>query len=223
MEKKPKVKKIIFGISGLVLIVGFLLASSYYKKQRAEKFGFMAKENASTFVRDHSPTLGKDDAKVYLVEFTDPACETCAAFSGFIKQGMAAHPGKIKLVIRYAPFHEGSSNIVRVLEAAKKQGKYWETLDLLYKTQGQWTEHHHVKIDQLWSLLPQAGLDVEQIKKDMNDPEIAKVIQQDLADAQTLNVRKTPGFFVNGKPLETFGYQELSRLIQNEIHEQYPE
>lgn len=214
-------KKMVFGISCLALIIGFLLASSYYKKQRAEKLGFLAEENASTFVRDHSPTLGSADAKVYLVKFTDPACETCAAFSTFVKQAMAAYPGKIKLVIRYAPFHGGSVDVVRILEAAKRQGRFWETLDVLYKYQGRWTQHHQVKLQQIWQFLPQAGLDVERIKKDMNDPEITRIIEQDLADAKTLNVNKTPGFFVNGKGLQTFGYQQLAQLIQEEIREKY--
>ena len=92
----------------------------------------------------------------------------------------------------------------------------------MYKTQGYWTQHHHVRLQEIWQFLPKVGLDVEQVKKDMNDPEITRIIEQDLADAQTLNVRKTPEFFVNGKPLETFGYQQLSQLIQNEILEKYP-
>ena len=215
-------KKTIFVISVIVLIAGFLLASSYYKSQRTEKLGFMAKENASIFVREHSPTLGSDDARVYLVEFTDPACETCAAFSNFIKQGMAANPGKIKLVVRYAPFHHGAADIVRILEAAKRQGKFWETLDLMYKTQSIWTHHHQVQLQQIWQILPQAGLDVEQIRKDMKDPAITKIIEQDLADAKALNITKTPGFFVNGQPLETFGYRQLSELIESEILKEYP-
>lgn len=215
-------KKIIFGISSLVLVVGFLLASLYYKKQRAETIGFMAQENASTFVRAHSPMLGSDDAKVYLVKFTDPACATCAAFSDFIKRVMAAYPGKIKLVIRYAPFHDGSVDVVKILEAAKRQGKFWETLEVLYEFQASWTRHHRVQLQEVWQFLPRAGLDVERIRKDMADPEIAKIIEQDLADAKALNVQKTPGFFVNGKPLQVFGYRQLSRLIQDEILEKYP-
>ena len=55
----------------------------------------------------------------------------------------------------------------------------------------------------------------------MNDPEIAGLIQQDLADAKTLNVRKTPGFFVNGKPLSRFGYQQLQELVESEINKYY--
>ena len=64
--------------------------------------------------------------------------------------------------------------------------------------------------------------DIEQIKKDMNDPEIVRIIEQDLADAKTLNVQKTPGFFVNGKPLQEFGYQQLQQLIESEIRVNYP-
>ncbi|MEN8233120.1 MAG: thioredoxin domain-containing protein, partial [Thermodesulfobacteriota bacterium] len=134
-------KYAIFGISVLVLIIAFVFGSSYYKGKQTQKYGFMAKENAELFVRDHSQTYGSDDAKVYLIEFMDPACETCAAFAPFVKKIMAANPGKIKLVLRYAPFHEGADYFVKILEAARKQGKYWETLDVMYKSQPHWASH----------------------------------------------------------------------------------
>ncbi len=114
----------IFAGTCLVLIAIFAVTSLYYKNQQSQMYDFMAQNNASTFVRDHSPTLGSDDAKVYLVEFTDPACETCAAFSPFVKQMLKENEGKLKLVIRYAPFHTGADYFVKILEAAKKQGKY---------------------------------------------------------------------------------------------------
>ena len=199
-----------------------MFGSSYYKGKQAEKFGFMAQENASTFVRDHSQTLGSDDAKVYLVEFMDPACETCAAFSSFVKQMIATNPGKIKLVLRYAPFHDGADYFVKILEAAKKQGRYWETLNVMYKSQPYWASHSNPQPQRIWQFLPQAGVNVEQIRRDMNDPAIAKLIEQDLADAKTLNVRKTPGFFVNGRPLQTFGSKQLLQLVQSEIRANYP-
>ena len=213
---------IIFGITAVVLIISFMFGSSYYKGKQAEKIGFMAQENAELFVRNHSQTLGSDDAKVYLVEFMDPACETCAAFSSFVMQMIATNPGKIKLVLRYAPFHDGSDYFVKILEAAKKQGKYWETLNVMYKSQPYWASHSNPQPQRIWQFLPQAGVDVERIRRDMNDPAIAKLIDQDLADAKTLNVRKTPGYFVNGKPLQTFGSKQLLQLVQSEINANYP-
>jgi protein-disulfide isomerase len=213
---------IIFVLTVLVLIIAFMFGSSYYKGKQAEKIGFMAQKNALIFIRDHSQMVGSDDAKVYLIEFMDPACETCAAFSPFIKQIMDANPGKIKHVIRYAPFHHGADNFVKILEAAKKQGKYWETLDIMYKSQRYWASHSNPQPQKIWQFIPQAGVNVEQIRRDMNDPAIAKLIDQDLADAKTLNVRKTPGFFVNGKPLQTFGSRQLLQLVQDELLANYP-
>ncbi len=204
-----------------VLILLFVLGVYIYKSQQAKKYGFMARENASTFVREHSQTLGSDDAKVYLVEFSDPACETCSAFHPFVKKLMADNPGKIKLVVRYAPFHDGADYFVKILEAARKQGKYWETLEVMYKTQSYWASHQNPQPQLIWKFLPHAGLDLEKIRNDMNDPEIVKLIKQDLADAKTLNVRKTPGFFVNGKPLLVFGYKQLQELVESEIKENY--
>ena len=214
-------KYIIFAFSCLVLFVAFIFASTFYKDKQTEKLSFMAQENAAVFVRDHSQSLGSDDAKVYLIEFMDPACETCAAFFPFVKQIMNANPGKIKLVLRYAPFHDGADYFVKILEAAKKQGKYWETLDIMYKSQPYWASHSNPQPQKIWQFLPKAGLNLEQIKKDMTDPAIVKLIEQDLADAKTLNVQKTPGFIVNGKPLQTFGYRQLQELIQSEIRVAY--
>jgi protein-disulfide isomerase len=216
-------RKIVFGISALALVAGFVVASSHYRGQRAKKLGFLAQENASTFIKAHSPMLGEAAAKVYIVKFTDPACETCAAFSDFVKQWMAAYPGKIRLVIRYAPFHEGASDVVKILVAAKKRDKFWETLDVLYASQAQWTQHHQVMVDRVWPLLERSGLDVGAIRAELNDPEIDRVIEQDLADARVLDVRKTPGLFVNGRPLDPFGAREFKELIESELLANYPE
>ena len=215
-------KYVLVGLTCVLLALAFIGGSSYYKGQQAEKFGFLAQKNAELFVRDHSPTLGSDDAKVFIVEFMDPACETCAAFAPFIKQAMAANPGKIKLVLRYAPFHDGADNFVKILEAARMQGKYWETLELMFKTQHIWASHHNYQPERLWEVLPRAGLDIERIKNDMHSPAIAKIIEQDMADVKTLNVQKTPGYFVNGRPLQQFGYKQLAQLIQSELDAQYP-
>ena len=126
-------KQIVVLISIGVLVASFFLGAYIYKNQQASKYEFMAQETASTFVRDYSQTLGSTDARVYLVEFSDPACETCSAFHPFVKKLMAENKGKIKLVHRYAPFHDGSEYFVKILEAAKKQGKFWESLEVMYQ------------------------------------------------------------------------------------------
>ena len=81
-------KRTVFIATAVALIAAFFVGSHVYKSWRIEELGFMAQGNAETFVRPYSPTLGSDDAKVYLVKFSDPACETCAAFSLYGKQAL---------------------------------------------------------------------------------------------------------------------------------------
>ena len=45
----------------------------------------------------------------------------------------------------------------------------------------------------------------------------ANVIAQDLTDAQTLNVAMTPVYFVNGKPLPSFGIEQLKGLVDQAL------
>ena len=47
----------------------------------------------------------------------------------------------------------------------------------------------------------------------MVGPDVTQIIAQDIADAGALNVTATPEYFVNGKPLPSFGYEQLERLV----------
>lgn len=210
-------QKNIFIAAAVLLILAFVAAAYLYDKQKAEQASQAAARNSEALVRFHSPTLGNPDAPVHIVEFFDPACETCRDFYPFVKEMMAANPGKIRLSVRYAPFHRGSDQVVKALEAARKQGRYWQTLEALLASQPNWVANHAAQMDRAWPYLEGLGLDIERIRRDMDAPDIARLIEQDLADATTLNVRMTPEFFVNGRPLPRFGYEELKALVGNAL------
>lgn len=214
-------KQYLVWVSGIVLVIFFIAATLFYDTRKATQRSEVVNENTSVLVRDYSPVKGNPDAKVTIVEFFDPACETCSVFYPFVERLMEANPGKIKLVLRYTPFHDGSDRVVKILEAAREQGKYWEALETAFATQQAWTSHHQAQPEKLWPYLAQIGLDLEKVKNDMNSSEIAGRIRQDLADAQQLQVTKTPGYFVNGKPLVQFGYQQLQSLVEAEVDIQY--
>lgn len=210
-------QKTLFIAAAVVLVAVFAGATQFYKSQKAEQAAQTAAKNREALLRFHSPTIGKSEAPVHIVEFLDPACETCSAFYPYVKQMMAANPDKIRLSVRYAPFHPGSDEVVKMLEATRKQGKYWESLETLLSSQAAWVQQHTARPEQVWPQLERVGLDLERIRNDMQSPDIARVVQQDLADAQTLNVTQTPEYFVNGRPLPSFGYDELKALVQEEL------
>ena len=212
--------KTLFLGSVAALLVTFTTVAVTYKRNQARQLAEMAKNNSAPLVRAHSPTLGKPDAPVVIVEFIDPACETCSAFYPLVKKILAANPDKVRLVLRYAPFHHGSDKVVAVLEAARRQGKFWQALEALLAAQADWAPHHAARVDLAWNHLGGLGLDLKKMRADMSAPEINAVIAQDSEDIRTLNVTKTPAFFVNGKPLTNFGYEPLKKLVDDELKEQ---
>lgn len=215
-------KKLSFVAVAIVLLLSAFVGATYlYNSQKEDAANANAQNNSSVLERDYSPTLGDKNAKVTIVEFFDPACGTCKAFSPFLKDVMRAYPGKVRLVMRYLPLHQGSDEVVKILEAAHQQDKFWDILDAAYKTQSSWTQHHVAQPDEFWRMLAFTKLDIEKAKQDVKSADIAKRVQQDLADAKKLNVTKTPGFFVNGKPLVKFGYQPLLDLIETELRSNY--
>lgn len=213
-----KNQKLIVGLVAVVVLIGFFAAAFFYNQSQNAKYGFLAEENAETFVRPHSPTMGPEDAKVYLVEYLDPECESCRAFYPPVKQIMKDFEGQIRLVVRYIPYHGNSKFVIAILEAARKQNKFWETIEVTFRTQPQWGDHHNPRPERIWGFLKEVdGLDIARLKEDMKDPSIQKVIETDIKDAQTLGVRGTPSFFVNGKKLEQFGVEPLRAMIKAEL------
>ena len=210
-------QKNIFIAAAIILLLIFAAGTLFYTSQQEKAANQLAEANRAALIRMHSPTVGKAEAPVVIVEFLDPACETCRNFYPMVKQLMADNPDKIRLVLRYAPFHPGSDKVVAVLDAARRQGKFWETLEALLANQSDWTEHHVAYMDRAWKHLDGIGLNMEQMALEMTSPEIANAIAQDLADAKTLNVTKTPEFFVNGKPLPEFGFNQLKTLVDQAV------
>ena len=210
-------QKALFITPVAALLLVFVLGGFAYKRYSADQSSQLAQSNRENLVRMHSPTLGKTDAPVVIVEFLDPACETCAAFYPLVKAMIAANPDRIRLVLRYAPFHNGSDKVVAVLEAARRQGKFWPALEALLATQADWAPHHTPQVAMVWKHLDGLGLNMAQMRTDIASPEIASVIEQDLKDARALKVTKTPEFFVNAKPLPSFGFAQLKKLVDEAL------
>lgn len=171
----------------------------------------------NTLVRMHSPVMGPVSAPVTIVEFFDPSCEACRAFYPLVKQMMAQTGNDVRLVLRYTVFHEGSDDAVRILEAARKQNLFEPVLEAILEQQPVWADHGKPDLEKAWQIAAMAGLDVEQGKKDAGSPAIDNILAQDMADVQANNVKQTPTFFVNEKPLTEFSPQGLFTLVKAEI------
>jgi protein-disulfide isomerase len=63
----------------------------------------------------------------------------------------------------------------------------------------------------------QAGLDIQRARADIAAPALDAVVLQDVRDLTDLKVEKTPTFFVNGRPLSSFGHKQLADLVEQEV------
>ena len=90
-----------------------------------------------------------------------------------------------------------------------------------FAAQSTWAPNHSLQPDLVWIALGGLGLDLDRVRQDMYAPDIAQILQQDIADAKALKVTQTPEFFVNGKPMPSFGYEQLSALVNGALAEAY--
>lgn len=212
----------VFIVAMVALLLAFVSATLFYRSEQARSSQLAAAKNQPALASAQSPSFGKPGAQVHIVEFFDPACETCAFFFPHVKQLMSANPDRIRLSLRHVPFHPGSDLVVRILEAARNQDRYLPLLEALYASQDRWVVNHVVQPDRVWAALGGVGLDLERLRNDMNAPELAQRMAQDMADARVLGVTKTPEFFVNGRPLPRFGLDEFRNLVAEELRRAYP-
>lgn len=141
-----------------------------------------------------SPILGKADAPVTIIEFSDFQCPYCGRGKDTMKEVAKAYPEQVKIVFKHLPlpFHPQAKPAARASIAAHRQDKFWEMHDKLFENQKNLSDETYM------ALAKELGLDMEQFKKDFNDPEVAKMVDTDAALAAKLGVQGTPGFFVNG-------------------------
>lgn len=204
-------------LAALIALLALITTGFWWYLSTASSPVPTATVDRTLLVRAHSPSEGRADAPVVIVEFFDPACGTCRSFYPLVQQLMAAHPERIRLVLRYAPFHKGSDKVVALLEAARRQGKFWPALEALFAGQDDWASNHTAKVELTWKYLDGIGLNQEQLAFDLTAPEIQQAVAQDLADANALGVAQTPEYFVNGRPLPSFGFAQLQQLVDEEL------
>jgi len=223
-------KKEFIILGGIILgvIAAAVIGSGFYRSSvQGDRKPMNTATTASSgqLLRTDTPTIGPADAKVTLVEFYDPECESCAAFSPVIKKILKDYDGKIRFAARYMPLHPNSMNAANLTEAAGEQGKFWQARELLFQKQPEWGEKHGAPASAIKPDIKalfekyamELGLDIDKMNAAIRENRYAAKIELDKKDGQGLGVRKTPQFFVNGRMLARFGEGELRALIEDEL------
>jgi protein-disulfide isomerase len=174
-------------------------------------------ELVARLIRPHSPVLGAAKAPVTVVEVLDPACEACKAFAPVVKQVLFLYPEDVRVVVRFADFHPGSEEAIRLLEAAHRQGKFDELLSALFERQEEWSSHAAPDTERAWQIAGEVGVNVAKARKDARAARVDEILRQEAEDLIAIKIERTPTFYVNGKALPTFGPEQLLNLVASEV------
>lgn len=164
----------------------------------------------------HLPTLGNNDAKVTIVEFSDFQCPYCQSFQnstfGQIKNTYI-DTGKVKFAYRHFPLskHANAQKAAEASECANDQGKFWDYHDKLFATQSDWEgKNNDDAIQAFTDLANQIGIDGSIFNSCVISVKHTGDVNADSSAGQSIGVSGTPSFFINGQivsgaqPFDTF-------------------
>lgn len=121
---------LLLALGGLAVLVTLLVLSLANRNAPQVALPVNASER---LIRSDSPTLGSADAKVTIVEFFDPECESCRAIEPDVMRLLEKYDGQVRLVARYFPLHTNSVPAMGLIEAAAKEdeAKRWRAREYL--------------------------------------------------------------------------------------------
>ena len=144
-----------------------------------------------------SVIIGKKDAPVTIIEFSDFQCPFCARFYPAIKDVLAAYPDQVRVIVKNfpLPFHPNARPAAKLALAANEQGKYQGMMESLLANGSDVTEP---KIKEYAKNL---GLGYDKLMADYKnkDAQWEKQIQDDMQLGSSVDVNGTPTFYLNGK------------------------
>ena len=151
-------------------------------------------------IQQSGAVLGSPDAKVTFVEYADPQCPGCRAYTETMFPTLVdeyVRTGKVATEFRGYPFiGPDSLKAYRFLLAAGEQNKLWNLAEALYRNQGRendgWVTDDLVR--RVAGQIP--GLDVDRLFSDAQRADIVKSASGAAAEASASGIRGTPTFLV---------------------------
>lgn len=167
-----------------------ILQSREAEAQAASQAEVLAGEREVLERDPNAPVLGNPEGDVTVVEFFDYNCPYCRRVKPEIEALLEADPN-VRLVYREWPIlGEGSIFAARAALAAREQGLYEQFHWAMMAMNGRANASSVLRIAE------EVGLDVPQLRRDMEAPEVAEHIQTSMRLTQALGLNGTPSFVI---------------------------
>ena len=186
------------------------------------KFGGGSSDNSNLLLVDSVSSTdwvtGNKESKVILIEYGDFQCPACAAYYPMVKQIIGEYENQTQFVYRHFPLpqHQNAKPAAYAVEAAGKQGKFWEMYAKLFENQNDWATKRNAN-DIFKEYAQAVGVNTDQFVKDLELEEIKDKVSSQYQSGVRIGINSTPTFFLNGKQIQPRNYDEFKQLIQQTI------
>lgn len=162
-------------------------------------------------------SIGPKDAKVTVVEFFDYNCGFCKKSSDWVEETMKKYPDDVRVVFKELPILDGRTKTSRIAAkaalAAARQGKYKDVHFALMNERS-------LTKDRIMAVAEKAGLDMDKLKKDMEDPEMDRQIEDGLLLANRIpSLTGTPFFVINDDFIAGADTKQLDSILEKALKE----
>ena len=156
------------------------------------------------------PFIGRKDAPITIVEFSDYDCGVCKAAVPWVMSQVDDRRGDIKLIVKESAVRGADSRRAAIAAlAAHNQGKYREMHVALMNAPANAYSPETLEV-----IARSVGLDIPRWKADMAKPELAQRVDRSVNEFDVAGLQGTPSFLINGKFVGGFAQDELESLIE---------
>ena len=153
---------------------------------------------------DGHPWIGAENPELTILEFSDYQCFQCKKMHFYLRQLIAEHPDKIRLIHRHFPmdhlvnpivkdpFHVGSGKLALLALFALEKRRFWEVNDKLFQLKE--TEETF----NLREMADEEGFNVIEFAASINHPYFQSKLIEDLREGLELGITGTPAFVIEG-------------------------
>lgn len=181
-----------------------------------------------------APTIGKADAKVTIVEFSDPSCPFCAAAAGgnemvsYMKSRSPGwepavpniikdyvNSGKVRIAFKFFPGHGKGQEAMKLLWCANEQEKFWQLHDVMFNNQKLMEAGDNAGLK---TVALGVGLDSAKLDACLSSGKYDARFDKETQEGAQAGVQGTPAFFVNGQLVEgAVPYSTMKAAIESAL------
>ena len=160
-----------------------------------------------------SPFLGKAEAPVAIVVFSDFQCPFCSRVQPLLEEVLKKNKESVKVVFKHLPLqmHKQAKPAARAAIAAQEQGKFWQMHDALF------ADSKNLNPEMIEKAAAKIGLDMEKFKADWASAATEEKLTKDMNAARKAEVNGTPTLFVNGRRVKSPSGAAIQKLIDQEL------